>query len=283
MPAMNTIVRLSPPPPGQIIPWQWSYWNQGGTVEGIDVESTDLFVEPQMRNTSTGAISNARSSLSASILRPTDYKKIFQGGAPSGAEDLLTGHVWAPVNNLYVTQNDASNRDAATFFRSEDFPYRMTLVVTKNPLTSFTVVFNVTAVESDQIGLGQTRKDYYKATVSVESFQEAGVTGTRADSYWNTDTCTLSITPSDAPGVVQPFEIFGEIRQAESAFDVALGDEGQIQAAESAELRIRYDARILAGFQAEFDGKTYTVISVDLEERYRFMTISLSRVLAGDG
>ena len=72
---------------------------------------------------------------------------------------------------------------------------------------------------------------------------------------------------------------FGEIVSTEAGFDVTIAGEGPAESTDTLDIRVRYNSMIQAGMNATVNGKTYTITGLDVEERYRYMRLSLTRTV----
>ena len=268
MARMNTLLRIAPPASGATIPWAWNY----SPIGPGQLPDNPLYVQPVMVDTE-GNTELARDSVGQTY-SPNNVLDLFRGNPDetvrrASARQLRT--VVAPANEISVSQMDKNNRDANLLLEANDFPYTLTLTLRKSSTISLTVTFQATAVTTSTSGADT----FYDISVTYQSIESTGIPGVQRDSYFDEDDAILAIPET----VIEPFDIFGEIFQSDSAFDISLGDDGTVQASATADVRVRYDARIVAGLTATFDGDTYRIVTVEVEDRRRFLRLSLSRVI----
>lgn len=282
---MNTILLISPPPLGAIVPWTWEY----SPVSRIrNVPDHYLSVQPQMTQSAWNesdsstfpdhnATERARDSFGQSFV-PADVRDLFQGSLTVAPR---TGYTLAPSNQFTVVQEDVNERDSVELLRSFPFPYSIRLRLQK----TLDLWMNVDYIVNGLASLGSTPAAYRVYTqfrtlmVSPALHRiftsEAQGEGIQNDAYFDGDDAVLSIV-TDAHQI-PPFDIYGEIISADTGFDVTIAGDGRITATETADVRVRWDSRLNAGLRASFGGKEYTIVGTELESRNRFMRLALSR------
>ena len=279
MARLNTLLRIDPPAGIATVPWTWDYTAIG--TPNASFPANPMQVRPKMLQ-SDGTIVDARNNVGETFV-PVNVIDLFRGNnsVVVRTENTRLGRLratLAPAQYILVSQTDRSGRDANLLLEANEAPFVMTLTLRASSTIMLLVTFEVTRDE-EKHGPGpavELLNNNYKIFVTYQSHVATGIPGVQNDSYFDEDPAILDVVEALA---FQPFSIYGEIFQSDSAFDITLGEDASVQASATADVRIRYDARIEAGSRATFDGNTYVIVSVEVEDRRRFLRLSLSRLV----
>ena len=285
MAGMNTILLISPPPLGAIVPWTWEYSRIGEQT----LPDHWLGVEPQMTESAWNVngpfpdhneTERAQDSFGQTFV-PADVRDLFQGSLSVAPR---SGYTLAPSNQFTFVQEDENDRDSVELIRDIPFPYsiRLRLQKTNDLWMNVEYVVNGSASIPGSPPWYRLYTTFRTLIVSPALHRlftsEAQGEGIQTDAYFDGDDAVLSIL-TDAHQI-PPFDIYGEVISADTGFDVTIAGDGRISAMETADVRVRWDSRLTAGLRATFDGKEYTIVGTELESRNRFLRLALSRNVA---
>lgn len=279
MPTFNTIINIESPPAG-LLPWRWTYTAEGTINDFVRVQSAFIMGVPRMKNTG-GVISPAVDSFNQEI-NPLNILDLFREATPPTPVPHLPGHTFFPVDGFLCARYDVNERDAALLFPSPVPGDGFTLKTTLQRLPSITleVTWNVTRIDA----LETQNVDYYNldATPSNpkwldDSGNEIGPVPVERETYFNGDPVIISVVPQSTASRVM-LEVYGEIVNQQTGFDVTIAGEGPILPTNTVDVRVRYHPMIQAGLLATIEGRQYTIVGSEIEERYRYMTLSLSAI-----
>ena len=268
MARLNTKVRIfERPATDSLIPWRWTF-------------RAGLYIPAKQINTATQRVS-AATALSGSDINPNTLYGLLTG--QEHTTRLGSGFTFAPANEMNVTRNDNASRDGLLFFGEQSTPYTLVMKFLLTQVDYIEAKFNVTSYSPTTIAFraGSTAAYNVKFTYINNSFVGHGSlvnnAQTTALSLFNNRTVELS---QEASTTAELFEktVFCEVMNAGSSYDVTIGEAG-IGTTQSANVRIRYDPEIVAGYGAELDGVAYTITNVDLIERYKYQELTLNREL----
>lgn len=289
MPRFNTIIEIIDPSAGRVA-WQWSLKARGRPTDFAENPRTFVLASPLMRIGSGNP--QAASSTLAQPIDPANILDLFRLATPPTpiprSQRGRSDATWYPIDGFWITRYDENNRDAALIFPNLGMvDYVIKTKFQRLPTITLEVTWHVTQIRA-RTGVSGT--DYYEFDATPSPNGDDGnpilpvwdVNGestdpVQTDNYFDGDPVIFTQIPQQPDSERFMLQVYGEILNTDSGFDVTIAGDGPVDSTETTDIRVRFNQMIEAGMSAIVDGKSYTIVGTDIEERYKYMRLSLSR------